>query len=514
MQPKSEVSLLGPRSRQDDRPRRRVQGPGRQRADRLSSPIEKAGRGCASGSGSSAAGRRSRGRAGVFPILAALLVFSLPAGPDRARASVSDILGVGIRGTAMGMAYTAVADDYSAAYFNPAGLAQVKRAQLTFQLTHAKARFTLSNRDQLIGFYEDATTYGFPPEMVRRSMPTGDMPDANGAMLGFCGDMGYLTGFKNLYFGLAMYIPFGKLVQTPVVFRTDVIPHFVRYFDALQGMDMHVALAYRPLDWLSVGVGLHSFLNLEGETFIDTVLLDLSDLQNGTYVLPGVNRQVLWSFAPLGSILIRPLEGLRVGLIYRGANKAKIKYQQFVTIGLPVDFTKEESLTLISAALPFDYTFFFTPESLTGGVSYQVIDRLLLSLDLAWYRYSAFTDGKGNDPDPAFSDILIPRAGLDFEALEALHVYAGYFFEPSPVPGQRTRNNYLDMDRHVLSCGVGYTIPGIGRYWKKPLTFQGLVQGQLFPRREIRKDDPALYGPSYEVKGYLIQAGLAVVFHY
>jgi hypothetical protein len=72
----------------------------------------------------------------------------------------------------------------------------------------------------------------------------------------------------------------------------------------------------------------------------------------------------------------------------------------------------------------------------------------------------------------------------------------------------------MDMDRHVFSCGVGYSIPGIGTYWRKPLTFQALVQGQYMPRREVNKEDPVLYGPSYAFDGYIIQAGVAIVFHY
>ena len=96
----------------------------------------------------------------LFPLdvaLSLLTLFALCLIPSRTvQASIADILGVGSRGTAMGMAYTAVADDYSAVFFNPAGLTQVERANLTFQLTHAKARFTLNNRDALLSYYQDS----------------------------------------------------------------------------------------------------------------------------------------------------------------------------------------------------------------------------------------------------------------------------------------------------------------------------------------------------------------------
>ncbi|MCK5076294.1 MAG: hypothetical protein KAR38_07955, partial [Calditrichia bacterium] len=45
-------------------------------------------------------------------------------------------LGVGIRAIGMGGAYTALANDYSALYWNPAGLASVKQSQFVGELSH------------------------------------------------------------------------------------------------------------------------------------------------------------------------------------------------------------------------------------------------------------------------------------------------------------------------------------------------------------------------------------------
>jgi long-chain fatty acid transport protein len=438
-----------------------------------------------------------------------------------AEASIADILGVGSRGTAMGMAYSAVAEDYSAVFYNPAGLTQTDRVEVTVQITHAKARFTVRNRDELIRFYQERFNLPADSTMVTRSLSTGDMPDARGVMLGLSGDLGYLTGAKNLYLGLALYVPFGKLVETPVVFRTDEIPYFVRYVDNLQGMDMHVGLGYRIMERVSVGAGLHVFLNLEGETFIDTVLLDLKDIQNpkSISVLPGVNRQAIMAYAPTASVLFRPLDRLRVGITYRGENKAKIEYNQYITIGLrqpaPTGTAEEKSINLLVASLPFDYVFYFTPRSVTVGLAYQLGDRMLVSGDLAWYEYSHFVDGKGNDPHPRFDDILVPRLGIDYKVSDRTHLYAGYFYEPSPVPDQRTANDYLDMDRHVLSAGAGVTFDAPFPFWRKELEVQGFFQGQIMEPRGIQKSrDGDSYGPNYSIKGYILQGGVSLVFHY
>lgn len=462
----------------------------------------------------------ARSKPGPLTVLVCI-VMVCSCGVWAAEASIADILGVGARGTAMGMAYTAVAEDYSAVFFNPAGLTQTDRVQVTVQMTHAKARFSVRNRDELIRFYQDRFNLPADSTMVARSLTTGDMPDARGVMLGVSADLGYLTGARSLYLGLALYVPFGKLVETPVVFRTDEIPYFVRYVDNLQGMDMHAGLGYRIMERVSVGAGLHVFLNLEGETFIDTVLLDLKDIQNpkSISVLPGVNRQAIMAYAPTGSVLLRPLDRLRVGITYRGENKAKIKYNQYITIGArqatPTDTAEERSINLLVASLPFNYVFYFTPRSVTVGLAYHLADDVLVSGDLAWYEYSRFVDGKGNDPQPRFDDILVPRLGMDYKLSERTHLYAGYFYEPSPVPDQDTANDYLDMGRHVISAGVGMAFDAPFPFWRKQLAVEGFFQGQIMESRSIQKaGDGERYGPNYSIKGYLLQGGVSLVFHY
>ena len=283
---------------------------------------------------------------------------------------------------------------------------------------------------------------------------------------------------------------------------------------------MHVGLGYRLFPKLSFGAGIHVFLNLEGETFIDTVLLDIGNIQDSKniYVLPGVNRQAIMAIAPIGSVMFCPSERLRVGIVYRGENKAKIQYNQYIVIGLRLPNEEEpaveKSLNLLAASLPFDYVFYFTPQSVTAGVAYHLTDRLLLSCDVAWYQYSRFIDGKGNTPDPKFSDIWVPRFGVDYRVTRLLHLYGGYFYEASPVPDQKTMNDYLDMDRHVLSAGLGITLDRPLPIWRKPLTLQGFFQGQILDKRSIDKIDNDEFGPDYSIKGYILEAGISIAFHY
>jgi hypothetical protein len=64
--------------------------------------------------------------------------------------------GFGTRALALGGAYTALADDYSAIYWNPAGLGQVTRAQLVAELGHLEFRNNARYADRLT---RDGQTY-------------------------------------------------------------------------------------------------------------------------------------------------------------------------------------------------------------------------------------------------------------------------------------------------------------------------------------------------------------------
>ena len=46
--------------------------------------------------------------------------------------------GFGAKGVSMGTAFTGVADDYSAIYWNPAGLAQIRKMEFYAGISHLK----------------------------------------------------------------------------------------------------------------------------------------------------------------------------------------------------------------------------------------------------------------------------------------------------------------------------------------------------------------------------------------
>ncbi len=89
---------------------------------------------------------RSRLVLGIVSGLLAVCGASLPAGATKYAAEFLK-LGVGARALGMGGGFVAMADDASAAYWNPAGLASLPRAEMMFM--HAEQFGSLANHDYI-----------------------------------------------------------------------------------------------------------------------------------------------------------------------------------------------------------------------------------------------------------------------------------------------------------------------------------------------------------------------------
>ncbi len=75
---------------------------------------------------------------------------------DEAVELLEDENGTGLRATALGNAFTAVADDYSAIYWNPAGLAQIRQGQVSASLYNS----AFNNRASYLGSeLDDSRTF-------------------------------------------------------------------------------------------------------------------------------------------------------------------------------------------------------------------------------------------------------------------------------------------------------------------------------------------------------------------
>jgi len=424
--------------------------------------------------------------------------------PAAARAGVYDLLGLGPRAVALGGAYTALADDFTSVYYNPAGLAGEPESSLTLGGLWAKPYF----------HYEPSGE----PARVPKLYATG------AAYLGVATNLGNLTGYRQLApwtLGISLYLPVERALLA-VIPNQSSDPAYIFYLDQTQVLSVLIGASWKILEWLSVGVSGNFLADLRApnEALVDVdirtvipYLLDRGVLVKE--VRPRIARDAEMKVSPVAGVQLHPLEWLRIGVTYRGRFYAETVGTQDILLRFP-DFSGQSSVVIQSAVLAsIHYIHYWNPQQVSAGVAFRPADSLWVALDLTWADWSDYIDPMFYAPSVPFSDTFTPRVGLEYAFRNGPVLRAGYGYQPTPVPEQTGASNYLDNDKHVVSTGIGYTFPRLPSWipiWKKPLTLDAYFQYTQLVTRTYHKQPG--FGPSLELGGYMLDTGMSLRLHF
>ena len=172
----------------------------------------------------------------------------------------------------------------------------------------------------------------------------------------------------------------------------------------------------------------------------------------------------------------------------------------------------------------------FSPRQVTLGVAYEGA-RWNLALDFVWMQWSRFEaptatltfdldlgglpfemPEQPNPTAPGFDEIVVVRAGGEFQVIDSawghIDTRLGYALEPSPVPPQRGRTNYVDGLKHVFSVGLGVTLSSLSPVMTEGLRFDVSFQAGWLPRINVVKDNPADLVGGYTADGLTLGGAL------
>jgi len=370
--------------------------------------------------------------------------------PHLSAANPLETYGFGARAIGMGGAYSAVSDDFSAVYYNPAGLAQIDQVDIGFGMTFFDAGFK-SIQNVVVG----ETPQGAPI--------IGDVDTSVSDNGGFMGGLGVgIT--RRIAIGVGMYVPSNKYLAK-LQTQNQREPHFIWYEKRPQRFAILVAAGVEILKGLYVGAGADILFGPEGQV---KVMVPVGG--EGTVDLSLLFRPRIF---PYGGLLYKIKDNMSIGLVYK-----EERTQGEVDITLSAEISIQDAVMPIAGKM--DSMIFYSPRQVTLGWSWKPGERLHVSLDLAWLQWSKFQDATmkmlvqffdsayvpfQERLDPGFHDTFLPRAGIEYavktldgfswaEAIE-LKLRGGYSFVDSPVPEQTGITNYLDSDTHVFSCGLG-----------------------------------------------------------
>ncbi len=387
----------------------------------------------------------------------------------------------------MGGAYTSLADDFSATYYNMAGLIADKRIKVSSEFLYAQPYLEINSQDQ-------------------------NLPDLQGVSFGVSLPIPLVDGLKEkIAFGLSMFVFGTPDIATPQVYiisgKSPSSPKFVMYDNTVERLIITFGFAFELHRSLLIGAGSEAFGPVWGK---------LGTVESPNEYPEVSGRLGLYSiWSPHFGLIFKPGEisdtfsRLRIGLSYRDEFKDKINLPMTVTLG----------------TLAFDVTLptvdKFTPREGTIGIAYDFTDKFTLSFDLGFEDWSEYhspvphfsfdasllgtTLGAALDvPREGFHDTWVPRIGGEYRYTSSPEFTwafrAGYAYEPSPAPMQTGVSNYIDNDRHLFSLGLGVTAGG--KYFENPMIIDIFLQEHYLKERKNDKDPLQLQDDDLTLPGF------------
>ena len=375
-----------------------------------------------------------------------VLAVALLCAPSAALANPFDMYGLGARASAMGNTGTAVADDFSATYYNPAGLAL---AQPSFN-----TGLTLTYDDVAIRLKERPAGYDLPdlgskspsiPSRYRLNSrsDTTDIPSTYALHLG-----GVVAPWMDqLRFGFAASLPVNSVGEQTARFADEREQYFSNRLDfellghRQQQLSVLFAAGYRVTDWLAFGIGASLLPNST-----TTAGVYLADSGHQDQIQMTVHNEQKWNATMHAGLLLMPAPKWQFGLAWRGQNAFNMTIRNDVQI---------KGFQGTSSGFPIpqvaNFVVNFTPHQFVAGVAYKS-GPMLGTLDVIRSLWSHSIDTVGEPA--AFTDTWSARMGAQWQATEQTQLYGGLRYEQTPVPDQTGRTNYVDNDRVGISGGA------------------------------------------------------------
>jgi len=339
-----------------------------------------------------------------------LVCIMLLAWVPAAQAGGYQIPEMGTKAMGMGNAFTAVADDASALWYNPAGLAFSKHTQIMLGGTTVLPNTTYTSNAGVNTSPKDATV--FAPNVYVSSIQED-------------------TGIA---WGLGINAPFGLKVDWPTTapFASNAL------FGKLEALVFNPNVAFRVSDKISVAVGA-DYAWLRKVNF-DKLALKQDFHGDGW----GYNVGLLYKS-----------DVFNIGLTYR----SKIKIDANGFSNLPT--LGPSSLNTVQVTMP---------DMFSGGIAFFPVEGVTVSINVDWVNWKKFQKLQFNYSSPTFP--LAPsateqenwkattafRVGLEWAYSDNMRARFGYTYDPTPVKDANFTPLLPSNDINSFSVGYGYDI--------------------------------------------------------
>ena len=327
----------------------------------------------------------------------------------------------GARAMGLGGAFTAVADDPSAVYFNSAGLTQL--SGWNFMIGTA----LIAPNSAFRGVAPQITEYKTSPQ-------TFVVPN------------GYATYRVNNEWavGLGFDVPFGLGTEWP----SDWPGRYLALKTDVRTYTISADVAYKLIENLSVSAGFQY-------SFADVTITEKSPQTpfpgDAFVTLDGKDNS---AFGYKFGVLYKPINKLSFGASFHSQIKYDFKGTA-TTVG-----ASQLASELPAGGITANLT---TPFNFTIGAAYEVMPELRLSTDfqyVGWSSYDTLAIDFANVPRVAslrlYDDSFIIRLGAEYKYNPDLSFQGGVYFDNNPVKPEYINPSLPDANRICFSLGVNY----------------------------------------------------------
>lgn len=392
----------------------------------------------------------------------------------------------GAAAMALAGAFVAVANDPSAVFHNPAGLAFLSGTQFSLGTTLIipKSSLELPKWPDPRFKTVDQADQVFYPSTVYFSQPVSE----------------------KMVIGFGFFSPYGLGTEWP----GDYPLRYIAVKDDLKTFFFNPVVAFKLSPNVALGVGvayIHSTLSFD--------LVQLADLSFinplfGAYDVP-VKLEASGNGYGFNAGLLYKGEKFSIGANWRSG--FKIDYEGDLTL----DWSKAPSAVqpLLpktgTASTSFEY-----PHILGFGLAFEPAPQLRLSADLHYVLWSSYDEFTVKVDVPNFADkhvvenwkdALTLRGGIEFKASEGVALRAGFLYDQTPQPVETMDPILPDANRVAITGGFGFKT---GR-----LVLDFAYQYEIFSDRTSpnRSIYPLGLGEgTYKTKANLIGISLTFIF--
>ncbi len=348
---------------------------------------------------------------------------------------------LGTRAGSMGGAFVGLADDFSAVYWNPAGL----------------------------GFFT-SLTFGFcgtdivPSGSYKLTMDTPigslDLVDARTTIKNYLGGLfGYIHPISDrLVAAIGVFTPSGMGTNWDSAELANLSngSTSIDWSSRVGLITIAPSLAYKISDQFSLGASLDINYGIFDLSMYGGAISGLLDLGQYTESESG------WGLGATVGVLFKPSKMFSFGAAFRTSNRVSFSGQ-----------AEMKNLQYISFSSTSDVTRNMTwPSWITVGAAFRPADDLTFTADIQMTDWSVIDQIKTTFKDPFWNLLMTSsgrdtmvmnwrnttqlRFGAEYKVSASLAVRAGYYFDPSPVPAATLNILLPSCDFNGLTLGIGY----------------------------------------------------------